>query len=106
MTYLLLTAAILTEVAATLCLRAAATGSARWYAPVGVGYVASFALLYLALLGGLPIGIAYGVWAASGVAITAVAARLLFKEPLTRLMIVGIVTIMAGVLLVELGAAH
>ena len=104
MTWLLLACAILVEVAATLSLRVASGGRRRWYIPVAVGYVASFVLLYLALLGGLPIGIAYGVWAASGVAITAVAARFLFKEPLTRMMIVGIVTIMIGVLLVELGA--
>jgi small multidrug resistance pump len=103
MTWVLLAGAILSEVAATLCLRIAAMGSTRWYAPVGVGYLLSLGFLYLALLGGLPIGIAYGVWAASGVAITAVASRVLFEEPLTRLMVVGIATIVLGVLLVELG---
>lgn len=106
MNWVLLACAILVEVAATLSLRVAAGGRRRWYVPVVAGYVASFVLLYLALLGGLPIGIAYGVWAASGVAITAVAARLLFTEPLTRVMVVGIVTIVVGVLLVELGADH
>lgn len=101
----LLAGAILVEVAATLSLRVAALGRHWWYVPVALGYVTSFLLLYFALRGGLPIGVAYGVWAASGVAITAVAARALFKEPLTRMMVVGIVTIAVGVLLVELGSS-
>ena len=51
-------------------------------------------------------GVAYGIWSAGGVAVTAIASRLLFGEPLTRTMVAGIVLIMAGVLLVELGSAH
>ena len=51
-------------------------------------------------------GVAYGIWAASGVALTAVASKALFKEPLTALMMGGIALIIAGVLLVELGALH
>ncbi|MFC6258329.1 QacE family quaternary ammonium compound efflux SMR transporter, partial [Kocuria oceani] len=43
---------------------------------------------------------------AAGVALTAVAGRLLFGEPLSRLMVLGIALIMGGVLLIELGAAH
>lgn len=100
-----LAAAVGCEVAATLSLRVASvTGRRRWYVPVLVGYVAAFALLAVALAGGLPLGIAYGVWAACGVALAALASRLLFGEPLTRLMAAGIALIAAGVLLVELGA--
>ena len=55
---------------------------------------------------GLGLGVAYGIWAASGVALTAVASKALFKEPLTALMMGGIALIIAGVLLVELGALH
>jgi len=51
----------------------------------------------------LPIGVAYGIWAATGVALTAVLGRVLFREPLTRLMLGGIGLIIVGVLLVELG---
>jgi small multidrug resistance pump len=49
------------------------------------------------------IGVAYGIWAASGVAITAVASKYLFKEPFTKVMAAGIAMVAAGVLLVELG---
>jgi len=51
----------------------------------------------------LPIGVAYGVWAATGVALTAIIGRLLFKDPLTWLMGAGIACIIAGVFLIELG---
>ncbi len=107
MVWLLLGAAIACEVAATLSLRVASTGgSRRWYAAVVLGYVAAFSFLSLTLAQGLGIGVAYGIWTATGVAVTAVASRVLFGEPLTRLMLLGIGLIVAGVLLVELGSAH
>jgi small multidrug resistance pump len=102
--YVYLMAAIVCEVGGTLCLRAAATGRMRWYAAVAVGYAAAFVLLLLSLRKGMPLGIAYGVWVATGVALTAVAARVLFDEPLTRRMLSGIAIIVVGVLLIELGA--
>jgi small multidrug resistance pump len=105
MQYLYLMGAIVCEVAGTLCLRAAATGRTWWYAAVTAGYLAAFVLLLLALRKGMPLGIAYGVWAAVGVALTAVASRFLFSEPLTRRMLSGIAIIVVGVLLIEVGAA-
>jgi len=104
--WLFLTGAILTEVAATLALRAAVHGHKAWYVVVSVGYLSAFSLLSLALGAGLPLGVAYGVWAAVGVALTAVASKYLFDEPLTWVMGAGIALIMGGVLLVELGAGH
>jgi small multidrug resistance pump len=105
MQYLYLIAAIVSEVGGTLCLRAAATGRRSWYAAVAAGYAAAFVLLLLALRKGMPLGIAYGVWAATGVALTAVASRFLFGEPLTRRMLSGIAIIVVGVLLIEVGSA-
>ena len=103
MAWLFLACAILSEVSATLSLRMATVGRKAWYGVVVVGYLLAFVLLTLTLRGGIGIGVAYGIWAAVGVALTAVASRLFFKEPLTRTMGVGIGAIMAGVLLVELG---
>ena len=105
MIYLLLIGAILSEVAGTISLRLAIDNK-RWYAAVAVGYVVSFSLLGLSLANGMPVGIAYGIWAAAGVALTAVLSRFLFKDPLTWLMGLGIVLIIGGVLLIELGAPH
>ncbi|HJP75902.1 MAG TPA: SMR family transporter [Pseudonocardiaceae bacterium] len=106
MGWLFLAGAILVEVCATLSLRMATTGRKAWYAIVITGYLLAFVFLTLTLHRGIGIGVAYGVWAAVGVALTAIASRVFFKEPLTRTMGVGIGCIMAGVLLVELGGAQ
>ncbi|MBY6368164.1 DMT family transporter [Rhodococcoides corynebacterioides] len=105
MQYAYLVAAILFEVTATLSLRGAVGGRRALYVVVAVGYAVAFASLLGALRAGLALGVAYGIWAAAGVALTAVASRFLFAEPLTRRMLAGIGLIVVGVLLVELGAA-
>lgn len=106
MTWLLLVGAILTEVAATLSLRASeGLRLKRWIAPVAVFYVTAFSLLTVALANGMPVGISYGIWAASGVALTAIGARVFFKERLTWRMVAGIVLIAIGVFIIELGAS-
>ncbi|MFW0794859.1 SMR family transporter [Gordonia sp. CPCC 205515] len=106
MMYLFLIGAILCEVAGTLSLRLAVTSSRWWYLAVAAGYLAAFCFLLLTLRADMPLGVAYGVWAASGVALTAIASKYLFGEALNRRMISGILLIIGGVLLVELGAAH
>lgn len=106
MMWLLLATAILVEVSATLCLRVAAQGKRLWYIAVGVGYLLAFTLLSLTLEQGMNLGVAYGTWAAAGVALTAVASRVLFKEHLTPVMMVGLGLIITGVLLIELSAGH
>lgn len=95
--------AILIEVAATLALRAFQDDSA-WLAVVVPGYVLSFVLLTLVLRIGMPVGVAYGIWAASGTALTAVLAALIFDDPFTVPVMIGIGLIIVGVLLVELGS--
>lgn len=107
MQWILLSGAIVTEVAGTLAMRAS-DGFTRlpWLAATVVGYVIAFALLAQVLKLGMPVGVAYGVWAAVGVALTAVAGRLIWDDPFTVTMGVGIVLIMAGVVLVETGADH
>jgi len=97
--------AIISEVSATLALRQA-LNQPGFYVMVGIGYALAFILLSLTLKAGMPLGVAYGIWSAGGVAVTAIASRFLFGEPLTRTMVAGIALIMAGVLLVELGSAH
>ena len=104
MQYLLLIGAILTEVTATLSLRVAARGRPAFYAVVVVGYLLAFTMLAGSLRAGMPLGVAYGIWAATGVALTAFASRYLFKEALTARMLGGIALIVAGVLLLEIGA--
>ncbi|GAB2616183.1 multidrug efflux SMR transporter [Kocuria arenosa] len=104
MAWLFLTVAILTEVAGTLSLRMAARGRPRWYAAVVAGYLVAFTCLGLALAEGMALGVAYGIWSATGVALTALAGRLLFREPFTWVTAAGVALIAGGVLLIELGA--
>ncbi|MFC7877619.1 DMT family transporter [Isoptericola sp. NPDC057391] len=104
MSWIFLAGAIAFEVASTLSLRLAADRGRGWYAVAVVGYLIAFTCLGLTLAHGLGIGVAYGIWTATGVALTAVASRYVFGEPLTRTMGLGIVLIVGGVLLLELGA--
>lgn len=103
MAWVLLAVAIVSEVGATISLKLATDGKKVFFVPVVAGYLIAFSLLAVALTLGLPIGVAYGIWAATGVALTAVLGRVLFREPLTGLMLGGIALIIAGVFLVELG---
>ena len=106
MTWLVLMTAIVIEVGATLGLRASdGFRKKAWIAPVVLGYLTSFYLLWLTLSLGVPVGIAYGIGTACGVALVAVVARYLFGDPLTRKMIIGIAFIVAGVLTIELASA-
>ncbi|BBY83633.1 multidrug efflux SMR transporter [Mycolicibacterium pulveris] len=100
--------AIVFEVFATMSLRASEGFRKRaWIAPVILGYLASFYLLWLTLAMGMPVGVAYGIWTACGVALVALIARGVFREPLTLMMVLGIALIVAGVLTIEMaGAAH
>lgn len=101
--WIILAAAIGCEVAATLSLKAA-LAHPGWYALVAAGYIAAFGFLTVCLRMGMKIGVAYGIWGAGGVTVTALLSAVIYDEPLTVIMGVGIVLIIAGVLTVELGS--
>ncbi|SKC67851.1 DMT family transporter [Plantibacter cousiniae (nom. nud.)] len=102
--WLILSAAILLEVTATLSLRGSIEDP-RWVILAVVGYSGSFIALSLLLRMGVPIGVVYGIWAAAGVALTAVLASLVFGEQFTFMIGLGIAIVIAGVVLVETGHA-
>lgn len=108
MQWVFLCGAVICEVIGTIFLRLASAGKNAYYAAVAVAvaYVIAFTFLTLTLNQGLGLGVAYGIWAAAGVALTAIASKIFFKEPLTPVMIGGILAIIGGVLLVELGSSH
>jgi small multidrug resistance pump len=107
MGYVFLAGAIFVEVAATLSLRASDGFSKAPYAiVVVVGYIAAFAFLTMALERGLPLGIAYGIWAAVGVAAVAVLSVPIFGESLTAIQVGGLVLVVSGVVALEAGGAH
>ena len=102
----LLGAAIVAEVAGTLSLRMAALGNPYWYGLTAAGYLGALGLMSVALAEGLALSVAYGIWVALGVALTAVLGRLLFKDPLNLTMGSGIGLVAVGVVLVGSGAVH
>lgn len=71
---------------------------------VVAGYVGAFLLLTLVLRAGVPIGVTYGIWGALGTAGTAVLAAVIFGDPFTLAIAMGIGLIIAGVLLIEIGS--
>lgn len=99
----MLAVAIVSEVVGTLSLRAA-LDNPLWFVLVVAGYVVAFGLLGAVLSAGMPVGVAYGIWAATGVALTAVLAALVFDDALTVQIGIGIALVMLGVLLVEIGS--
>lgn len=107
MAYVFLTLAIASEVAATTSLKLS-EGFTRLVPSivVVVGYVAAFALLSQALTRGLGVSVAYGIWAAAGVALVAAVGVLFLGETLTGVQVGGIVLVILGVLALELGAAQ
>jgi small multidrug resistance pump len=103
MKWLLLAGAILSEVTASLSLKAALENPA-FFVVVVIGYSASFAFLAGVLRKGLGLGVAYGIWAALGVTLTVLLAAVLFGEALTPVMMIGVAMVIGGVLCVELGS--
>lgn len=102
-----LAGAILAEVTGTIALKFS-EGFSRVVPSVlvVVGYGIAFFALSQALVRGMPVGVAYGVWAALGVTLVAVIGAAFLGEPLTWVQAGGIALIIGGVLALELGAAH
>lgn len=97
--------AIALEVSATLSLRAAEGFThPLWLIVVVLGYTGSLWLLSVVLDRGMAVGVAYGIWSAIGVVLTAALGTVLFGELLGPVQIVGVGVIVVGVLLVELGS--
>ena len=107
MGYVFLAGAIASEVVATLSLRASEGFSRLGFsAVVVVGYVVAFVLLSLTLTRGVPLGVAYGIWAAVGVAAVAVLSIPLFGEGLSAIQVGGLVLVVVGVVALEAGGSH
>ncbi|MHA4816419.1 DMT family transporter [Streptomyces aculeolatus] len=107
MTYVLLIGAILSEVTATVSLRLS-EGFSKIIPSIVVviGYLTAFTLLSLVLKRGMSIGIAYGIWAAAGVALVALIGAAFLGDGLTGIQIGGLVLVAAGVVALEAGGAH
>ncbi|HET6627249.1 MAG TPA: multidrug efflux SMR transporter [Nocardioidaceae bacterium] len=107
MQYTILALAIAAELFGTMCLRAS-QGFSRPLPAAGavVGYALSFWLLSVVLVRGMPVGVAYAIWAAVGVAVVALLGWWFFDESLTVVQAGGLALIIVGVAALELGGTH
>jgi small multidrug resistance pump len=103
---LLLSIAIVSEVAATVSLRLA-DGFTRPVpsAIVVIGYGISFWMLAL-VLRQLPVGLTYAVWSAVGTALLAGIGMVAFGEPATALKLASLGLIIMGVVGLNLAGTH
>ncbi|MBY3987830.1 multidrug efflux SMR transporter [Rhodococcus fascians] len=102
--YVLLAGAIAFEIVATMSLRASeGFSNLAPSALVVVGYVCSFTLLGLALNRGLPVSVGYAIWAGLGTTIIAILGVVFFHESLSTTAIIGLVLIVSGVALLNIG---
>ncbi|MEU5690281.1 multidrug efflux SMR transporter [Actinosynnema sp. NPDC020468] len=100
--WILLVLAIAFEVFATLCLKAS-DGFTNTLPTLGLiaGYGVAFYLESQVIRLGLPVAITYAVWAGGGIALVAVAGRVLFEDPISPAMLAGMALIAAGVCVVS-----
>ena len=107
MLYLILILAIAAELFATMCLRAS-EGVTRLLPSLGAagGYAAAFWLLSMALVRGMPVGVAYAIWSAVGLSAVALLGWWLFDEHLTLVQSGGLVLIVVGVVALEVGGTR
>ncbi|MER5917467.1 multidrug efflux SMR transporter [Streptomyces sp. NPDC001982] len=106
MGYLLLAGAIAAEVTATTAMKYSEGFSRLWPSLLtALGYLVSF-LLLAQTLKTVSIGTAYAIWSGVGTATIAVLGLMLFGEGLSVTKVAGIVLIVGGVVVLNLGGAH
>ncbi|MGW0633586.1 DMT family transporter [Streptomyces sp. NPDC002758] len=106
MGYLLLAGAIAAEVTATTAMKYSEGFSRLWPSLLtALGYLVSF-LLLAQTLKTVSIGTAYAIWSGVGTATIAVLGLMFFGEGLSVTKVAGIVLIVGGVVVLNLGGAH
>jgi small multidrug resistance pump len=101
--YVYLLLAITAEIIGTTLLKYT-DGFTKLWPSVGslVGYAIAFVLLAQTLKS-IEVGVTYALWSGIGTAAIAIIGALAFKEPVTAAKVAGIVLIIAGVVLLNLG---
>ncbi|MFJ9036505.1 DMT family transporter [Streptomyces sp. NPDC102406] len=106
MGYVLLAGAIAAEVGATTAMKYSEGFSRLWPSLITVaGYVIAFALLAQTLKT-VQVGTAYAIWAGAGTAVIAAIGMIFLGEGLNLAKIAGIVLVIGGVVLLNVGGAH
>lgn len=107
MPYLFLLAAIAFEVLGTSLLKATEGFTRLLPTVVCLGsYVAAFAALAWAIKHELPVGVAYAMWSGLGTAAIVAIGVIFLNEPISLQKIAGVVLVIGGVAVLNLGGAH
>ena len=107
MAWILLSIAIVAEIAGTLFLKAS-DGLSKFWPSIGVliGYATAFSLMAMTLKK-LDVGITYAVWSGVGIIGAAIGGYFFFDQSLSRISLLGIAIIIVGVVVLNLGgSAH
>lgn len=107
MAWVLLSIAIFAEIVGTLSLKAS-DGLTKLWPSLGVlvGYATAFTLMAMSLKK-LDVGITYAIWSGVGIIGAAIGGVIFFDQQLSKVTILGMAIIIAGVVVMNLGgAAH
>ncbi|WP_334064567.1 DMT family transporter [Alteromonas genovensis] len=100
MIYLLLALAIVTEVTATMLLKAS-DGWEKW--ALGYAAIAFYAVsggLFAVVLKHMGIGVAYAIWSGLGIALITAASVVFYKQTFDMFAVIGIILIVSGTVLI------
>jgi len=104
MHWIYLIVAITFEVMATLSIKQATLGNTyMWSAIISVLYIISFSFVYYAAKS-IEIGTVYAIWAGMGTALIVLLGWIIFKEEMNWYKIIGVLSIIFGVVLLKLQA--
>jgi len=105
MAWVLLSIAIFAEIVGTLSLKAS-DGLSKLGPSLGVlvGYATAFTLMALSLKK-LDVGVTYAIWSGVGIVGAAVGGLIFFDQQLSKMTILGMAIIIAGVVVMNLGGA-
>ena len=102
MIYVFLTLAILTEVTATLLLKAS-NGWEKWWFGMGAIFFYSIAGMILAfVLKSMNVGLAYAIWSGVGIALVCVASVFIWQQKFDIYALTGVLLIVVGTGLITL----
>jgi small multidrug resistance pump len=106
MVYVMLGSAILAEVLATTSMKYS-DGFSKLVPSLltGVGYLVAFVLLAHTLKT-MSVGTAYAIWSGAGTAVIALIGMVFIGEAVTAAKVLGLLLVISGVVVLNLGGAH
>ncbi len=100
MTYFLLALAVITEVCATLLLKAS-NGLEKWeFGIASIAFYCISGINFAYVLKSMNVGLAYAIWSGVGIALVCIASVLIWQQKIDGFALSGVVLIFIGTLLI------